>query len=117
MERLRELYNEAHACYKNHEAKISPKYLAVTMLTAAQYIEDGHFGDGCNWTDPNMNAFWEEMEGNWVNLRGIDQERIVKVLRWGARDFLNSTHYWLEAIQELDDLDRELNFERQFCMG
>lgn len=117
MKRLQELYNEAHQCYKNHEAHISPKNAAIVMLTAAQYIEDGNFGMGSTYTDPAMNAFWEEMEDNWATFTGIDRDRIVKVLRWGARDFLNNTEWWLAAIQELDNEDRELNCERYCCIN
>ena len=118
MKRLQELYKEVYQCRKNHENKLSNTNLAMAMLTAAQYIEDDHFGDGGTYIDPNMNAFWEEMEGNWANIGPleIDHERIIKALRWGARAF-NGTEAWLEAVRELDDMDLEFNDERQVCMS
>ena len=118
MKRLQELYKEVHDCHHNYEGKISYTNLAIAMLTAAQYIEDGHFGDGGNYTDPNMNSFWEEMEGNWAHFEqcSIDHERIIKALRWGARQF-NGTEAWIDAVKTLDDIDLELNYERQVCMS
>ena len=115
MERLQELYKDVRNCHRNFENKLSPQCLAAEMLTAAQYIEDDHFGDGGPYINPDMNAFWEEMEGNWAHLNGIDRERIVKALRWGARQF-NGTQAWLDAILALDDEDVELNCERQVCL-
>lgn len=117
MKRLQELYKEVYQCRKKYETKLSNTSLAIAMLTAAQYIEDGHFGDGGTYTDPIMNAFWEEMEDNWAHFGqcSIDHERIVKALRWGARAF-NGTDAWLDAIKTLDDIDLELNEERQVCI-
>ena len=115
MERLQELYKEVHDCHRNFEGKLSYSNLAIAMLTAAQYIEDDNFGDGGTYINPQMNAFWEEMEGNWASLCGNDRELIVKALRWGARAF-NGTEAWLDAVRELDDMDLEFNEERQDCM-
>lgn len=118
MKRLQELYQEVYQCRKNHEAKISNTNLAIAMLTAAQYIESGWFCEGGNYTDPNMNAFWNEMEDNWASFDewSVDHERIIKALRWGARAF-NGTDAWLEAIKTLDDIDLEHNTERQVCIS
>lgn len=115
MERLQELYKEVHDCHHNYEGKISYTNLAIAMLTAAQYIEDDNFGGGGTYINPQMNAFWEEMEDNWASLCGDDRELIVKALRWGARAF-NGTEAWLNAVRELDDMDLEFNEERQDCM-
>ena len=106
MERLKELYNEVVNCHHNHNGNLSYTNIAMVMLTAAQYIEDDNFGDGSPWIDPEMSAFWEEMEGNWASLTGLDRERIVKALRWGARQ-LNGTDAWLKAIEYMDDEDCE----------
>lgn len=115
MERLQELYKEVHDCHRNFEGKLSYSNLAIAMLTAAKYIEDDRFGNGRIYVNLQMDAFWEEMEGNWANLRGNDRELIVKALRWGARAF-NGTEAWLEAVKTLDDIDLEHNTERQICM-
>lgn len=114
MKRLQELYKEVYQCHKNYEDKISNTNLAIAMLTAAHYIEDGHFGDGGTYADPNMNAFWNEMEDKWARFGqcSLDHERIIKALRWGARAF-NGTEAWMEAVKILDDIDLELNIERQ----
>lgn len=118
MDRLQELYQEVYQCHKNHAAKISDTNLAIVMLTAAHYMEDGWFGEGGNYIDPNMNAFWGEMEDNWAHFDegSLDRERIIKALRWGARAF-NGTEAWMEAIKTLDDIDLEHNRARQACVS
>ena len=116
MKRLNELYKEVRDCHRNYEGKLSYTNLAMAMLTAAQYIEYDHFGDGGTYTDPTMNAFWEDMEGNWAGLpTSLERMFIVKALRWGARQF-NGTDAWLEAIRSLDDIDLETNKDRQVVM-
>lgn len=117
MKHLNELYKEVHDCHHNYEGKLSYKNLAMAMLTAAQYIEDDHFGDGGTYVNPTMNAFWEEMEGNWADLpTQLERMNIVKALRWGARAF-NGTEAWLEAIRELDDQYMANDEERLACMS
>ena len=117
MDRLQELYQEVYQCRKKYEGKISNTNLAIAMLTAARYIEELSFDIG-SWVDPNLNAFWNEMEDKWGGFDegSRDHTRIIKALRWGARAF-NGTEAWMEAVKTLDDIDLEHNRERQDCVS
>ena len=117
MKHLNELYKEVHDCHHNYEGKLSYKNLAITMLHAAHNIEIDFFGEGGHFSDPIVNAFWEEMEENWADLpTQLERMNIAKALRWGARAF-NGTEAWLEAIRELDDQYMANDKERIACMS
>ena len=111
MKSISDLYHELRQCCANHN-DVRDGQKALILLNAARAMEVGVIPPA-EYTTPGSNALVEEINGNIKGLNYVEWSNMIKVLRWGAHDFVEDKDSYKNALYAVEWSLREIDEDYQ----